>query len=87
MRRAGTNGDGNGNRERFQAITRANVTRLPEWERLRPDLQEAFHVVSSVLPFRTNAYIVRELINWDRVPDDAMYQLTFPQRGMLTDEH
>ena len=41
-------------------------------------------VVSTVLPFRTNEYVMRELINWERVPDDPIYQLTFVQPGMLT---
>jgi KamA family protein len=40
-------------------------------------------VVSAVLPFRTNEYVMNALIDWDRVPEDPMYQLTFPQRGML----
>ena len=79
--------DSNANQERFRAITRGNVSRTPEWERLSPELQEAVNVVSTVLPFRTNAYIMRELIDWDRVPDDPMFQLTFPQRGMLSKEH
>lgn len=41
-------------------------------------------VVSTVLPFRTNAYVMDELINWSSVPDDPMFQLTFPSRGMLS---
>lgn len=40
-------------------------------------------VVATVLPFRTNHYVLGRLIDWTRAPDDAMYQLTFPQRGML----
>ncbi len=44
-------------------------------------------VVSSVLPFRVNAYVMEQLIDWDRVPDDPIFQLTFPQRGMLAPEH
>jgi KamA family protein len=54
---------------------------------LDPDLREAVEVVSLVLPFRTNRYVVDHLIDWDRVPDDPMFQLTFPQRGMLTPAH
>jgi len=79
--------DGLAGAERFCAITRANVARTPQWARLDVDLQEAVNVVSAVLPFRTNAYIMRELIDWDRVPNDPIYQLTFPQRGMLSREH
>jgi KamA family protein len=40
-------------------------------------------VVSAVLPFRVNEYVVKELIDWDRVPEDPIFQLTFPQRDML----
>jgi KamA family protein len=72
--------------DRFTAISRANVARTPEWARLDPELREAVNVVSTVLPFRTNAYVMRELIDWDRVPDDPIFQLTFPQRGMLSEE-
>ncbi len=71
---------------KYQAITRENIARLPIWSRLPQDLREAVQVVSAVLPFRTNNYVVDELIDWDRVPDDPMYQLTFPQPGMLGDE-
>ncbi len=72
--------------ERFHAVTRTNISVAPEWQRLDPQLREAVEVVSTVLPFRTNAYVMRDLIDWSRVPDDPMYQLTFPQRAMLSDE-
>lgn len=72
--------------ERFQPVSRANVAQTPEWQRLTPDVQEAITVVASVLPFRTNTYVMRDLIDWDRVPDDPIFQLTFPQRGMLCKE-
>lgn len=42
-------------------------------------------VVANVLPFRTNNYVVEELIDWNNIPNDPMYQLTFMQRGMLKD--
>jgi len=70
----------------YQAITRENIGKTEVWQRLSPELQEAVRVVSAVLPFRTNTYVVDNLIDWDRVPDDPFYQLTFPQRGMLSDE-
>jgi KamA family protein len=43
----------------------------------------AVRAVASVLPFRTNAYVVENLIDWDAVPDDPMYRLVFPQPDML----
>src|SRR6185436_5263104 len=73
-------------RERYQAITRNSITGTEEWSRLGPDQREAIDVVSRVLPFRTNAYVLRSLIDWSRLPEDPMYHLTFPQRSMLDGE-
>jgi len=44
-------------------------------------------VVGRVLPFRTNNYVVEELINWDNIPHDPIFVLTFPQRDMLKPHH
>ncbi len=71
---------------KYQAITRENIARSAVWSRLSRDLQEAVRVVSVVLPFRTNNYVVDELIDWDRIPEDPIFQLTFPQRGMLSED-
>lgn len=43
----------------------------------------ALKAVSAVLPFRVNDYVLGELIDWDDIPNDPIYQLTFPQAGML----
>jgi KamA family protein len=69
---------------RYRAITPQNVERLPQWNRLEPELQEAVGIVSQVLPFWVNEYVLDELIDWSKVPDDPMFQLTFPQRGMIS---
>ncbi len=74
-------------RSRFRSITRANVHKTPEWSLIPKDLQESIKVVSTVLPFKTNAYVMRELIDWKRVPEDPIFQLTFVQREMLEREH
>jgi KamA family protein len=39
--------------------------------------------VATVLPFRTNSYVVERLIDWDAAPDDPIYRLVFPQPDML----
>jgi KamA family protein len=54
---------------------------------LLPEQIEAIEVVGNVLPFKTNNYVVNELINWDNIHDDPMFKLTFPQKGMLSEEH
>lgn len=43
-------------------------------------------VVGSVFPFKTNNYVVEQLIDWDDVPNDPMFVLNFPQRDMLQPE-
>lgn len=40
-------------------------------------------IVARVMPFRANAYVVDELIDWSAAPDDPMFRLTFPHRDML----
>ncbi len=72
--------------KKYRPITLANVEELPEWRALDPEHQEAVRVVSQVLPFRTNEYVVKELIDWSKVPDDPIFILTFPQKGMLEPE-
>jgi KamA family protein len=71
---------------RFRAINSSSVERLPQWQAMDEELRRAVTVVSTVLPFRTNRYVVDELIDWDNLPEDPIFQLTFPQRGMLSDE-
>ena len=72
---------------RYRAVTLANVSGLPWWQHLDDEVRRSVRVVGSVLPFRTNSYVTDHLIDWDVVPDDPMFQLTFPQRDMLEPEH
>ena len=67
----------------YRPITLSSIQSCPEWHWLSSGLQEAVQVVGQVLPFRTNAYVTRHLIDWNRVPADPIFQLTFPQREML----
>ena len=68
---------------RFRAYGRRHLDRLPEINRLTVEQRVALQAVSSVLPFRVNEYVLRELIDWDDIPNDPIFQLTFPQAGML----
>lgn len=67
----------------FRAYQRKDIDAIPQLERLAPEELLAMKTVSAVLPFRVNNYVVEQLIRWDRIPEDPLYQLTFPQRGML----
>jgi len=64
-----------------------NYKTLPQIANLPEDLIEAIDVVGSVLPFKTNNYIVENLIDWNNVPNDPIFVLTFPLKGMLRPHH
>jgi KamA family protein len=68
---------------RFRAYGRKNIDRMPWLEHLSRDQITALKTVSAVLPFRVNEYVLDELIDWSDIPSDPIYQLTFPQVGML----
>lgn len=59
---------------------------IPQFKMLPADQRFAVKVVSSVLPFRVNNYVIEELIDWSNVPDDPIFQLTFMQKEMLSDD-
>lgn len=71
---------------RYRALTLHNVHRSEIWSRIGTELRESIRVVGSVFPFRTNTYVTGNLIDWSRVPEDPLFQLTFPQREMLEEE-
>ncbi len=64
-----------------------NYENLPQIQSLTKEQKFNLQVISTVLPFRTNNYVVEELIDWSNIPNDPMFQLTFPQEGMLSEEH
>ena len=68
---------------KFKPYTRQTIRQAPQWELLTHEQQEAVQVVSHVLPFRTNQYVLDRLIDWDNIPDDPIYRLVFPHRDML----
>jgi KamA family protein len=68
---------------KFKPYTRQTIHQSPQWQLLSDELREAVQVVARVLPFRTNQYVMNELIDWTNIPDDPIYRLTFPHGDML----
>ncbi|MDD3482810.1 KamA family radical SAM protein [Azovibrio restrictus] len=71
----------------FQVYTQRDLERIAPLTKLPEAFRFDMQVVSTVLPFRVNQYVIDELIDWDQVPEDPIFQLTFPQRGMLEPHH
>jgi KamA family protein len=68
---------------RFRAYTAKHLDALIARAGLDASQRLAVQAVATVLPFRTNAYVVEQLIDWDAAPDDPIYRLVFPQADML----
>lgn len=72
---------------RFRAYGPRQLDEIADRHGLPADIRETVRLVSMVLPFRVNEYVLSQLIDWDRIPDDPMFQLVFPQKGMLTEQN
>jgi len=71
----------------IKSYTLTNFRTIPQIQQISEETQFEMEVIGNVLPFKTNNYVVEQLIDWDNVPNDPMYVLTFPQKGMLIPEH
>ncbi|MGY6276560.1 KamA family radical SAM protein [Methylomonas sp. MgM2] len=71
----------------YRAYSLANFRKIPQMERLSEEQKHAIEVVGRVLPFKVNNFVLDHLIDWDDVPNDPLFVLTFPQREMLQPQH
>ncbi|UCG79223.1 MAG: lysine 2,3-aminomutase [Nitrospirota bacterium] len=73
--------------EKYRAYTLRNFREMPQAQYLSDEQIFDIEVVGQVFPFKTNNYVVDNLIEWDNIPHDPMFVLTFPQKGMLKKSH
>jgi len=59
---------------------------MPNAHLLSKEQLQDIQVVSTVFPFKTSNYVVEHLIDWENIPEDPIFQLTFPQREMLDED-
>jgi len=71
----------------YKAFAQHNYRQIPQLARLSEEQLKDIEVVSHVLPFKSNNYVVNELIDWDNVENDPIYTLTFPRKEMLLPVH
>ena len=64
-----------------------DINQIPQLKKISREERLTMKAVAHVLPFRVNNYVVENLIDWSRVPDDPIFRLTFPQKEMLTAEN
>jgi KamA family protein len=71
---------------RFHAYSAKHLDQLTARAGLSDSERLAVRAVATVLPFRTNEYVLESLIDWSAAPDDPIYRLVFPQADMLPPE-
>jgi KamA family protein len=71
----------------IKTYTLSNFRELPQIKKMSEEKKIEMEVVGNVLPFKTNNYVVEQLIDWNDIPNDPMYVLTFPQKEMLLSNH
>jgi KamA family protein len=49
--------------------------------------KEAIDIVGQVFTFRTNNYVTEQLIDWNNIPEDPVFTLSFLRKEMLQEEH
>ncbi|MFV0328614.1 MAG: KamA family radical SAM protein [Dysgonomonas sp.] len=64
-----------------------NYRTIPQILSLTDEMIKDIDVVGRVLPFKTNSYVVDELIDWTNVESDPIFTLNFPRQGMLEKRH
>lgn len=72
---------------KYRGFTLRNFKNIPQIGSLSQEDIEAINIVGQVLPFKVNNYVTDELIDWNNIPDDPIYTLTFPRREMLSEEN
>ncbi|MFC2114848.1 KamA family radical SAM protein [Bacteroidota bacterium] len=71
----------------YKTYTLRNFKNIPQLSSIPEDKLFQIDVVGRVLPFKSNNYVVNELIDWDNFSRDPIFNLNFPNREMLKREH
>jgi KamA family protein len=71
---------------RYRAYGQRSLEQIDGLRRWSRGDKARLRALAAVFPFRVNAYVIDDLIRWDDVPNDPIYQLTFPQPGMLSQQ-
>ncbi len=71
----------------YQAYTSHNFRNIPQLKNWPEKRLREIETTAQVVPFKANNYVVDELIDWENIPDDPIYTLTFPRRELLSANH
>lgn len=77
----------NKSRNQLKTYTLHNYQSIPQMSGIPNEFIRDIEIVGRVLPFKTNNYVIDELIDWDNIETDPIFTLNFPRRGMLDKKH
>jgi KamA family protein len=73
--------------ETIKTYTLYNYRKIPQISSLPEEMIKDIEIAGKVLPFKTNSYVVNELIDWEAFESDPIFTLNFPRREMLDKRH
>jgi hypothetical protein len=71
--------------ERYRAVGARQVLQDERFQALSAEVRRGVEVLSHVLPFRTNQYVVDELVDWERSRTIRSSSSPFPSAGCSSD--
>ena len=72
---------------KYRPYTLKNYHQIPQLKNLSKTAISDIDVVGRILPFKTNNYVVDELIDWDNYENDPLFTINFPQKKLMDREH
>lgn len=73
--------------KKYQSYNILNIHKTPQFKNLPETVQFEIKVVAQIFPFKTNNYVMDELIDWSDPFNDPIFNLTFPNKLMLLPEY
>lgn len=72
---------------KYKPYSLKDLGNIPQLKALGQDIISDIQTVSEVYPFKTNNYVIDQLIDWTKGTNDPIFRLNFPHREMLIEEH
>jgi KamA family protein len=67
----------------YTPYTNTTIDKTPQFMKLPRDKRHELEVLLHVFHFKTNNYVVNELIDWENYANDPIFTLNFPRKEML----
>ena len=73
--------------KKLHFYTLQNFRAIPQMDSVDETIKRDIAIAGRVLPFKTNNYVVNELIDWEHAATDPLFTLNFPRQNMLSKTH